>query len=267
MITGSLSVSYVGFLLSKDRKRRRIANMSTYSLKIKGFTPNTLPLGRLGEYVLALADLIGDDVHVNFERVTKGCAQLKVIIDDDDALIAESRIRLAPSAELGSSQRKGYEKIQSLLMADKTSAAFKPQKGAVILKFPGAPKNLLRLATVKEAGEISGRIFKIGGRDETIPVSLLTPDGDIVNCTASVEMAVKLKPYLLTPIDVILTGVGKWKRTESGKWEAIEFKINDYSVMEFDGLEKGIEGIRAAGSGWDDVADINQELSQLRYGS
>lgn len=241
--------------------------MATYALRIKGFTPQSLPLGRLGEYVCALADLIGDDVGVSFERVTKGSAQLKVWIDDNDAPVVVNRVRLAPSADEGSSLRRGYDKIQSLLAADKTSAEFKPPKGAVILKFPGGPKNALRVAIVKEYGEISGRIIKLGGRDETIPVALRTPDGEVINGTANIEMALRLKPYLLEPIDVILTGMGRWKRKDSGEWEAIEFKINDFSVMDFDGLENELERTRAAGSGWDDVQDVEQELSRIRYGS
>lgn len=246
--------------------QRTIMYMATYSLRIKGFSPQTLPLSRLGDYVSALADLIGEDVQVSFERVTKGSAQLNVLIDDNDVDVAVNRIRLAPSAEEGSLYRRGYEKIQSLLSADKTSAEFKPKNGATILKFPGAPKNSLRVSIIKDSGEINGRIIKVGGRDETIPVSLRTPDGDIVNCTANVEMARKLKQYLLEPIDVILIGVGKWKRSEIGKWEAIDFRISEFSVINFDNIENEIDRVRMAGSGWDNTQDVAQELSRLRYG-
>ena len=241
--------------------------MATFSLRIKGFTPDTLPLSRMGEYVSALAELIGDDVQVSFERVTKGSAQLNVKINDDDADQAIGRIRLASSAEENSSSRKGYDRVQALLAGDKTSADFRQQKGAVILKFPGEPKNVMRLATLKEAGEINGRIIKVGGRDDTIPVSLRTPDGTIVNCTASVEMARKLKQYLLEPIDVILLGEGKWKRTEKGSWETVDFRIIEVTEMNFDTLDSELEQVRSAGSGWDAIEDVTGELERLRYGS
>ena len=241
--------------------------MATFSLRIKGFTPQSLPLGRLGEYVCALAELIGDDVKTSFERVTKGSAQLKVIIDDSDDITAVTRIRLAPSAEEGSPVRRGYEKIQSLLAADKTSAEFKPSKGAAILKFPGAPKGEIRLAVVKEFGELNGRIIKVGGRDETIPIALRTADGEVISCTSNIDMARRLKPYLLEPIDVILEGIGRWKRSDSGAWTAIEFKITDFSVMDFNGFDAALEAARSEGSGWDSVQDVNEELSRIRYGS
>jgi len=241
--------------------------MATFSLRIKGFTPENLPLSRMAEYVSALAELIGDDVQASFERVTKGSAQLKINIRDDDAEIAVNKIRLASSADEGSSARRGYEKIQSLLASDKTSAEFRPHKGAVILNFPGAPKNVLRLATLKETGEINGRIIKVGGRDETIPISIRIPDGSVVSCTANVEMARKLKRYLLEPIDVILFGEGKWQRTESGAWEIIDFRILDVSEIDFANFDAELEKVRSAGSGWDDVDDVDAELERLRYGS
>jgi hypothetical protein len=242
-------------------------DMTTFSLRIKGFTPETLPLSRMGEYVSALAELIGDDVQVCFERVTKGSAQLNVKISDDDADKAISRIRLAPCAEESSVPRKGYDKIQALLSDDKTSAEFRQQKGAVILKFPGAPKNILRLAIVKEAGEINGRIIKVGGRDDTIPIALRTPEGVIVNCTASVEMARQLKKYLLEPIDVILLGEGKWRRTDKGSWETVDFKIIDVSEMDLNNFDNDLERVRSSGSGWDTTEDVTGELERLRYGS
>ncbi len=241
--------------------------MATYSLRIKGFTPETLPLSRLGEYVSALADLVGDDVSVHFHSVTKGSAQLKVRVDDPDVPLVISRIRQAPIADEGSLARRGYERIQSLLSSDKTSAEFRPEKGAVILKFPGAPKTQIRLPVVKEYGELNGRIIKVGGRDDTIPVALRTPDGDVVNCTATVEMARRLKPYLLEPIDVILCGMGRWRKMDIGTWEAIEFKINDFSVMEFDSFERTLADVRASGSGWDNVQDVVAELKRIRYDS
>lgn len=254
----------MGLVKTEDDKDN--APMATFSLRIKGFTPDNLPLGRMGEYVSALAELIGDDVEASFERVTKGSAQLKIKISDDDVEMAINKIRSAPNADEGSSTRRGYEKIQSLLASDKTSAEFRPVNGAIILKFPGAPKNVLRLAMLREAGEINGRIIKVGGRDETIPVSIRTPDGGIVNCTANVEMARKLKRYLLEPIDIILSGEGKWQRTESGAWEVIEFKILDVSEIDFNDFDSELEKVRAEGSGWDNVNDVDGELARLRYG-
>jgi len=241
--------------------------MATYSLRIKGFTPQTFPLGRLGEYVCALAELIGDDIQASFERVTKGSAQLKIAIDPLDEAIVVARIRLAPSADESSTVRRGYEKIQSLLSADKTSAEFKPEKGAAILKFPGSPKGELKLSIVKEYGELSGRIIKVGGRDDTIPVAVRTPDGEVVNCSSTLEMARRLKSYLLEPVDVILVGVGRWKRLDSGAWATLEFKISDFSVMDFGGLDAALDAARASGSGWDAVQDVNEELSRIRYGA
>jgi len=241
--------------------------MVTYVLRIKGFTPDTLPLSRLGEYLSALSELVGPEAPAHFDRVTKGSAKLKVKILEDAAPSIEVRVRFASVAEPNSEPRRAYERIQSLLRDDQTSAEFRPEKGAVILAFPGAknapPK---RTASVRECGELNGRIIRLGGKDDTIPVGLLQSDGTVINCTATVELARQLKQYLLEPVDVVLSGVGRWTRTAEGPWEVSDFKISACDTLQYDGFDEALEKVRMHGSGWDAERDIDAVLHHVRYG-
>ena len=243
-----------------------IKPMITYALRLKGLTPETLPLERLSKYLAALADLVGRDTPVHFDKVSKGSAMLKVRVPEQHAHAVETRVRAAASAEPGSDLRRAYEQIDQLARGDGTSAEFRPPKGAVILQFPGAKTLQARALVVKEYGEINGRIIRLGGRDDTVPVGLLTPDDEVVSCTATLEQAKQLKAFLLEPVDIVLRGTGRWLRSPEGKWKIEEFKINDFLRMQDDSFDDELKKIKTVGSGWDDVEDAEQTLARLRYG-
>lgn len=240
--------------------------MANYLLRIKGFSPESLPLNRLGEYLLALADLVGD-APVHFDKVTKGSAKLKLKIEDSATSIVESRVRLAPSSAPGSTPRNAYDRLQKLLREDQTSAEFRPEKGAVILQFPGArTARSAQSVTVRDQGELHGRIIRLGGKDTTVPVGLQTPEGHVIPCTATVEQARELKAYLLEPIDVVLCGVGRWSRTEDGVWEVADFKINTFAPFRLDDFDAALAKVKRGGSGWDSEPDLDAALHRIRYG-
>ncbi|BBH12919.1 hypothetical protein [Chromobacterium haemolyticum] len=240
--------------------------MATYALRLKGFTPETLPLERLSKYLTALADLVGKDAPIHFDKVSKGSAMLKLVISDDQAHALESRVRLAAFAEAGSELKKAYDQINMLARGDQTTAEFKPVKGAVILQFPGINKPEPRTYSVKEDGEINGRVIRLGGKDSTVPVGLQMPDGVVVSCTASLDQAKGLKVYLLEPIDIVLKGSGKWVRDVDGAWVLEEFKISEFFPLVDQGFDEQLAKIRSKGSGWGEVEDIDKELHSLRYG-
>ena len=241
--------------------------MATYILRIRGFSPETLPLGRLGEYLSAFAELLGPEAPVYFDKVTNGSAKLKMRVDDSASEQVETRVRMSPTYDQGRGERRGYDRIQHLLREDKTSAEFRPEKGAVILQFPGGKLTpVARTASVREYGELLGRIIRVGGKDSTIPVGLQVPDGAIVSCTASIEQARLLKSYLLEPTDVLLTGVGRWSRNESGQWDVSEFKISGCTPVRFEGFDAALAEVRKTGSGWDSEVDFDAALNKIRYG-
>jgi hypothetical protein len=123
-----------------------------------------------------------------------------------------------------------------------------------------------RLPTVREHTEIHGRIIRLGGRDETIPVSLMTHEGEVIACAANIDMAKKLKDYLLEPVYVILSGMGKWTRQSSGGWKLSEFIVNEVSPMDDSEFDDALRRIQALGSGWDIEENPEAALLSLRHG-
>ncbi|MDR0564233.1 MAG: hypothetical protein LBG78_04775 [Azoarcus sp.] len=231
--------------------------MNTYTFRIIGKTPDTLPVKRLAEYLSALSALFGDGVPIYFDRVTKGSAKLKFRVE---AGVIENSLKSTPDV---------VDKINNMLYEDNSKAVFRQEKKGAkpLLSFIGNAANHEFVFTVREAGEFTGRIVRIGGLDETIPVSLVTPEGETIHCTAKHDMAKRLKEYLLEPLDVTLFGQGKWERI-GGKWKVREFRIdsaelfNPKSCEEFD---EGLRRIREKGSGWDILSDPKAAWLEMRY--
>ncbi|MDR0703206.1 MAG: hypothetical protein LBF61_12565 [Azoarcus sp.] len=92
----------------------------------------------------------------------------------------------------------------------------------------------------------------------------MTPDGNEIHGTADEAMAKRLKEYLFEPVDVTLSGVGKWAR-EASRWTLLEFWVTDVQEVDFSGVEDYLQRIQGSGTGWDDFDDPVAELLAMRH--
>ena len=73
-------------LKSKNTGRRGGAE---YRFKIDAYSPDTMPMSRLAQYMAELADLLGEQTAVHFKRITKGSTVLNATVDRE----AEPKVR------------------------------------------------------------------------------------------------------------------------------------------------------------------------------
>lgn len=230
---------------------------------IDGFTPLTLPIGRLTEYMRQFAALVGPNSEVHFIKVGKGSAALESVAPEEIVPAVRARIVAAQRGEGPVEAVRGFAGLRSMLYQDKTTGRIKEDRHK-ILEFPKprAPQ----YSAVTEEGTLEGILIKIGGRDETIPVHL--QDGNKFHkCNTTRARAKELAPYLFgDPIRV--SGKGKWNRSEIGVWELTEFKITDFEKLNSDEIQQVLERMRQIpGSGWDKINDPLEELETIRKGS
>jgi hypothetical protein len=202
--------------------------MTAYVLRIKALTLGSIPMDRLAVYLGALSELVGKQSQPRFCG-TKGGSALKFSVPDEETQQLETRLIAAPM----STQLRNYERLNRLLCEDKASAEIRvdeKNRHVPILSLPGITGEIV---VHNNPCEINGTIIRIGGKDETIPVDLLTSDGKIIDCSTSKEMARKLKPYLLEPIDLILYGRGTLTHHRDGKKD-----ISNFVIFEFDELPR-----------------------------
>ena len=187
--------------------------------RIDSFSPETLPMARLAEYLAQLAALYGSTELVHFKKVKKGSAILQVSVEEPAYPKVLQRLQSVKLNEADTELQKTYKNIDRLLRNDNAVGSISGIKGGKILDFPGRKLPSPEVVTVTQPTTIDGVVIKIGGKDETIPVSLRDQEGKIVNCQIRGEASAKelSRYYLSAPISAHVSG--KWIRYPNGHWE------------------------------------------------
>lgn len=232
---------------------------------IDGFTPDTLPIGRLAEYLKNFAALVGNDADVHFQRVGKGSAALVSHAPDDIVPEVRHRIANASKDEGPGEAVRGFTGLKALLYQDKTTGRIKEERRKIV-EFPKATAP--QYGPIWEEGALEGVIIRIGGKDETIHVHIQDEE-NTYTCVTTRSKARELKEFLLEfdkPVRVF--GKGKWIRTAGGAWELDEFKIMDHEPLNGEDLQQLMAKMRQIqGSDWDKINDPLTELDRIRRGS
>jgi hypothetical protein len=240
-----------------------VATYKKITFVIDGFTPLTLPIGRLADYIKNFAALVGPNSEVRFQKVAEGSAALISRAPEESIPEVRARIIAAKNGDGQVDAIRGFAGIRAMLAQDRTTGRIR-ESGHRILEFP--KPRVPQYGAISEDGALEGVLIKIGGRDETIPVHL--QDGEkFYKCQTTRAKAKELAPFLFgDPIRVI--GKGKWTRSEIGAWEMTEFKISDFERLNNDEIQQVLERLRQIpGSGWDKIDDPLSELDRIRKGT
>lgn len=221
-------------------------------------------MARLAEYLTHLASLYGSTDSVHFDKVKKGSAILQVAIDEPAVPKVLKRISEAKSNQPNQEIEKIYKTIDNLLRRDNATATISRGTGK-ILDFPGRKLKEPEIYTITQPTSIDGVVMKIGGRDDTIPVTLRDQEGKIVNCQVRGEAYAKelSKYYLGQPIRV--HGNGKWTRTAEGVWEIDSLFIHSHEELDITPVNTVFDELRKVeGNGWGSVEDPITEWKRMR---
>ena len=214
-----------------------------YELHIDAFTPKTISMARLAEYMADFAELLGHHQQVHFEKLSEGSLVLASRVEPVAQNKVRRRIEEVRYGNAPKPAQKAYQSIDSRLADD--NAVGKIVRGASeVIPFPGRTRVIERsLGPVEQADTLDGEVIQIGGRDETINVHLRTAEG-VVQCVTTKAIARRMAQHLFGP-PVRLTGVGMWSRSESGKWTLRKFAVHDFDTLDQTSLPKLFESLRA----------------------
>lgn len=128
--------------------------------RIDVFSPDTIPMCRLAEYMLELAALYGSPASVHFKEMRQGSAVLNAVIESDAMASVESRLRSVNDTSAPDDLRRAYQNINGMLKSDKAVGEVMLATGAVILAFPGRDTLVHKTYRVKEAGILDGIVIR-----------------------------------------------------------------------------------------------------------
>lgn len=240
-----------------------MADGEEYRLKIEAYTPDTMPMERLAEYLAQLALMLGESSSVHFVKLEASSTSIVHKIQRE--AIPKVRHRTA-SVRRGIGPRdavRAYNKINRMLVADNGTAVWKDEKTqAEIIVFPGRQEVEERYTGVKRHGTIDGEIIRVGGPRKLIPVILKSDEREITGCWADRITAKALGGYLFEPVR--LFGVGRWNRNDDGMWSLDIFRIASFKRLRDVPLSDALDELRAISTEWS--PDSYDELSEIRQG-
>jgi hypothetical protein len=235
------------------------------NFRIDSFTPETLPMARLAQYLAHLSTLYGNDDSVHFERLRHGSAIVQVTVEEPAFPKVFQRLQSVKTGDPDPEAQKAFRAIDKLLRSDNAVGTITRSGKTKILEFPGRKLPVVDPITVYQPTTIDGVVIKIGGRDETIPVTLRDVEGRIVNCEVrGVVQAKELSRHFLAET-LRLSGNGKWSRSGTGTWVLESLLIQSFEILDeatLDGVLSDLRAIRD--NGWAEVENPLEAWKKMR---
>jgi hypothetical protein len=234
-----------------------------YRFKIDAYTPDTMPMARLAEYMSELALLLGEPTAVHFKRLVRGSTVLIQSIDKEALPKVRQRTTSVRRGDGPQDALRAFKTLNRLLREDNAVGMLKEKEtSGVILKFPGRLEPEEKFAAIRQFGTIDGVINRIGGKDETIHVSLEVDGHQVSGCYTTRAIAKELRHLLFDPVR--LSGRGRWSRDADGNWTLEDFKIESFEPLKDVPLSQALTELRAIPTEWDDKTF--DELRMIRHG-
>jgi hypothetical protein len=245
------------------RKQRSAKGAAEYRFKIDAWTPDTLPMARLAEYMAELAQLLGERSGVHFRRLAKGSCVLIHKVDHEAIPKVRERIRRVRADDAPSDATKAFKAINKLLREDNATGVLRADsERGTIIRFPGREEAEEKFSSIRQHGSIDGIVVRVGGTDATVPVWLEVEDEQISGCYTTRAVAKQLGAKLFEPVR--LFGQGRWSRDGEGEWSLVSFKVESFEALEDVPLTAAVERLRSIRTEWTDEAYA--ELGMIRKG-
>lgn len=231
---------------------------------IDAYSPDTLPMSRLAEYMAELATLLGEKERVHFVAIAEGSAKLVHAVEHEASAKVRSRLLAVRAGDGDPEARRCFFALDRMLREDNASGELREAAGSNLLLFPGNTRQLdEEYGPFSEEGQLYGVPIMVGGKKKIVPVHI--QDGEVIhNCEASREVASEIAGCLFkSPVRVF--GVGRHVRNAEGQWEMRSFRISHFEKLDARPLAETVERLRGISRKIGLDRDIVKKLTELRH--
>jgi hypothetical protein len=236
----------------------------SYELHVFGTRPKALALHDFGELVKRFADLLGNAEKIHFGALRPGSARILVKVDEE--AFTDVKVQLVTARMQGESSTK-VVRMDEYLSAHGWHGEVRNREGSVVLSFPGKlnATEPQEQRTVQQIDTLVGQVIKIGGRDESVPMTLETSDGTYIDVNVrGRDLAKKLAPYLFGK-DIRIRGLATWKRDVDGEWSCSGMLVDHFEDLDNTSLTELFGSLRELdGNGWNALDDPIEDWKKLR---
>lgn len=236
---------------------------------IDAYSPDTMPMATLAEYIADFAMLLGRENAVHFAGLETGSTKLMARVAFEDVPKVTARLDDIRRGNPPKDAAKLFGQIDNRLANDNAigrilidgAAGTAP---AELLAFPGRDRpKTPSYGPFTQDGSLDGILIAVGGKDQTVPLRLQNGEAIYTNCDTTRTLARELGKHLFEPIRI--HGTGRWQRETDGAWTLLRFRVHRFEVLGGTSLRDTVTALRAVrGSGWKELADPLAELAELR---
>lgn len=238
--------------------------VTEFRFHIDAFTPATMPMARLAEYMKHVAEMLGEQSAVHFSHLEPGSTTLVNCIEREAVPKVRARAQAIVRRDAPRDALASYRHVNQMLREDNAVAYLQENKrGPKIIEFPGRKEAQDQVTSVKQAGTLDGQLLRVGGRSDKIPI-LLQAEGQEVAAGVWAERAVakRLAAHLFEPVRLI--GDGRWARDAEGQWVLADFHVHSFKVLEEISLPNAVKRLRTIGGSW--TEETFADLTRIRQG-
>jgi hypothetical protein len=249
--------------MTRTKTTKGHGEWAEYRFKIDAYSPETIPMERLAQYMAEFAKLLGESDSVHFRNLTKGSTVLNVKVEREAVPKVRDRVaNVCSGAGPGDAQR-AYKALNKLLRDDNAVGILRDSSTAgVVIKFPGREVEEEQFHSINQHGSVDGILTGIKGSDETVHLTIVSGEEQITGCETNRSLAKRLAAKLYEPIR--LFGRGRWQRDAEGNWSLKSFKVESFDALEDRSLSDALEVMRGIPTEWDD--DSLTEIASMRAG-
>ncbi len=233
-----------------------------FRFKIDAYSPETMPMARLAEYLAQLAIILGELNAVHLVRLEGGST---IVVHKIEREAVPKVVDRVTSVRVGNGPLdavRANRRINQFLREDNAVGVLS-EESAEIIRFPGRELSEEKFESVKQQATIDGEVIRIGGSQKNVPIILQSEDEELSGCWAPRAIAKRLAVRLFEPVR--LFGRGRWTRNFEGKWALDHFTVDSFQELRDEPLSKTIAGLRTITAHWED--STVDELLALRDGN
>lgn len=251
----------------KPTRRGKSTTVREYRFQIDAYSPDTMPLSRLAEYLENLSMLFGETHSVHLIKIEKGSTVPVLRVEREAEPKVRERLRLVRQKDGPAEALRAAKQINELLRKDDAKGVIIDPIGSKVIDFAGRDLNrLVEYGPFSQPSRLDGVPIMIGGEEDLVPVHLEGRQKEIYICRAKRSIAKDLAPFLFSTF-IRVEGLGRWIRHRDGEWEMKRFTIKHFEELKPTTLRQTIEDLRAIPAKWKDLDDPYAELARLRRGA
>src|SRR5580700_963677 len=132
--------------------KKRITKVGTeYRFRIDAYTPDTIPMSRLAEYMAELSRLLGERNAVHFRRLLRGSCVLVQRIDREAVPKVRERVIRVRAGDAPTDATRAYNTINKFLRDDNAIGVLRDKEAhGVVVRFPGREEAEEKFPSVRQ---------------------------------------------------------------------------------------------------------------------